>query len=216
MKTPTQYLISAALAIGIIATANAQNPQPIALADGTVVPVTLSHSIDTAKAKPRDLITARTMQLVHAGNSIDVAQGSLVTGHIVSVTPYNESAGQSASLVLRFDHIQIGTKTMPVVFSVRAVASSSETYNAEYLTVPQSQSPYTHALIGGGRTTPGSKFLYSDNATRSDTRIVMADTAPCFQDLPKIQQGFSATARVHRKHSLFSLLALAESTALTT
>jgi hypothetical protein len=51
----------------MIGTANARNAQPAIFTDGTAVPVTLSHSIDTAKAKPGDVITANTMQLVREG-----------------------------------------------------------------------------------------------------------------------------------------------------
>lgn len=81
---------------------------------------------------------------------MDVARGYRVTGHIVSVPSlYSESAGHPASLVLRFDYIQVETKTIPVTFSVRAAASYYRAYDAEYLALPQSQFPNTHALIGG-------------------------------------------------------------------
>ncbi len=166
MKKIMKYFLPAACAVGMITVAHAQNGHPSTLADGTAVPIKLSHTINTAKAKPGDPITARTMQPVYAADHVEVPRGSLVTGHILSVTPYSEAKEQSARVALQFAHIQIGTTAVPIRLSVRAIASSYDAYNAEYLIVPQSQTPYAHAMIGGGRTTPGSSFLYSDNGDK--------------------------------------------------
>jgi hypothetical protein len=158
-KQRMQYFLPAALALGMATTGYAQNAETIQFADGTAVPVLLTHTVYTAKAKTGDSVTAKTMQVVYANHHMRLARGAVVMGHVVSVTRYNGAAGQAANLVLLFDQARSGSATIPVRFQVRAVASSYEAYDAEYLTVPQLQSPYTHTLIGGERTTPGSKVL---------------------------------------------------------
>ena len=49
------------------------------------------------------------MQIIYAENQVRLAAGSVVTGHVVSVTRYNEATQQPASLELLFDHVRIGS-----------------------------------------------------------------------------------------------------------
>jgi hypothetical protein len=70
--------------------------------DGTAIPISFTHTINTRKERQGDRITAKTMQVVlYDLGTID--KGSLVFGHIVDAS-YTAKDGPS-TLTIKFDRI---------------------------------------------------------------------------------------------------------------
>jgi hypothetical protein len=99
------------------ATMIAQSSIPV----GTVIPVELNTTVDVNKCKPGQAISARVAQDVLLDNGTKIKAGSRVVGEVMAATPAGNS--QPATVTLRFDKVNISGKVMPVVTSLRALAS---------------------------------------------------------------------------------------------
>ncbi len=95
---------------------------------GTALPVMLGTTLNAKKDKPGQKIAARLMQDIPLPAGEKVKAGAHVTGHIVSVT---KIAGGGSRMVLKFDQLQTGGKTIPLVVSARAIAAMDSVYAAE-------------------------------------------------------------------------------------
>jgi hypothetical protein len=69
------------------------------------VPATLEKTIDAKKSKAGDPVTAKVSAATQLGDGTKVPSGSMLTGHIDSVTP-SENKGDS-TVVMTFDKLQI-------------------------------------------------------------------------------------------------------------
>lgn len=131
------------------------------ISNGTAIPVMLTHSIDAKKAKPGDVVTARTMQIVYVGAGESIPKGSLVTGQVVAAQPSLER-GQPSLLAMRFDHVVTKAGTITVAFKLRALADMSESTDAGFPDPPtESNGTDTRTLIGGDKVSPRDKKVRS-------------------------------------------------------
>jgi len=141
----------------------AQNAVPA----GTVLPAELSASLDSAKSKPGQVITARIMQDVPlpAGR---IPAGARIIGHIVDVAPAKNGSGMEISL--QFDALRFSHRSIPITTNLRAWASMAEVEDAQIpSTGPDRGTPWawmTTNQIGGevvygqdGPVTNGSSFV---------------------------------------------------------
>lgn len=101
----------------------------ITLPAQTTIPVIFTHTVDSAKAKAGDVVTAKTMQVVLLPNGEQLPKGTLVTGHVVEArafkfdeTPY--ATQQASYLSIQIDQIVDKGVPSPVATSVRALASA--------------------------------------------------------------------------------------------
>jgi hypothetical protein len=117
---------------------------------GTALPVALSSTLDARKDKPGQKIEARLMQDVPLSAGQKIKAGARVTGHIVGVT---KLAGGGSRMVLNFDQITTGGRTIPLTLAVRAVATSDSVYQAEVPINPtsnyESQNQWVMRQVGG-------------------------------------------------------------------
>ncbi|HYL69110.1 MAG TPA: hypothetical protein VEX69_08085 [Candidatus Limnocylindria bacterium] len=99
---------------------------------GTILPVRLNISLNSAKTKPGQVITARVMQDVPLESGMKVHAGSKLAGHLVDVTPARN--GAAGKISFQFDKLMVSKETIAVVANLRALASPLE--------VEQAQLPY--------------------------------------------------------------------------
>ncbi len=112
--------IVVALSTGLLA----QNAIP----SGTMLPVSLSSSLNSEKSKPGQAITARIMQNVPLAAGSTIHAGTRVMGHVVSVTP---ASGGSAKVSFRFDTLMLSNRMVPITTNLRAMASMWEVQDAQ-------------------------------------------------------------------------------------
>jgi hypothetical protein len=117
---------------------------------GTALPAALSSTLDSRKDNPGQKIEARLMQEVPLSTGEKIKAGAHVTGHIIEVT---KLAGSGSRMVLKFDQLNAGGRTIPLVLSVRAVAASNSVYQAEVPIDPESnyetENQWTMRQVGG-------------------------------------------------------------------
>ena len=114
-------LLSAVLWLSLLAGATSNRQ----LKPGTILPVSLDRTLDTAKIHDGQRISLAVMQDVPQSS---IKRRSHVFAHVVSVT---RSAGAAAELGLRFDEIEEHGKRIPLVASLRALASWMEVEQAK-------------------------------------------------------------------------------------
>ena len=96
---------------------------------GTALPVMLSTTINSAKAKPGQPITAKLMQDVVLPSGERIRRGAKLEGRVVETTA---GAGSSlARLVLRFDRLVDDGKQYAIVASLRSLASMADVFEAQ-------------------------------------------------------------------------------------
>ena len=89
---------------------------------GTVIPVELNSSINAKNAKPGQIVTARVAQDVPLYNGMKIKAGAKVMGQVVPAA----SQGNSGTIALRFDKVELSGQMSPVVTDLRAMASPLE------------------------------------------------------------------------------------------
>jgi hypothetical protein len=137
-----------ATACAIVFAANTKAPgssprrTPVAGAEqipvGTILPVGLENGIKLQEARKGDAIEARIMQDVPLPDGGKIRTRSKVTGAIDSVE--RDAAGSGVNLSFHFGKLEFGGKTVPIVTSLRAMAS--------YRAVRAAQMPLTGAEAG--------------------------------------------------------------------
>jgi hypothetical protein len=118
---------------------------------GTILPVALNASLNSRKAKPGQVITARVMQNVPLSPGSTLRAGSKVMGQVINVNPATGTAG--AQLSLRFDTLLVSRRRIPITTDMRALASAMAVEDAQ---VPESgpdrgtsKEAWTTVQIGG-------------------------------------------------------------------
>jgi hypothetical protein len=98
------------------------------LPPGTVVPIQLSTGLNANKDDIGKKIKGKVMQevLLTAGDKIK--EGARVTGHVVRTMKRGPSG---SSIIVQFDVIQNGDRTIPLTVSLLAVASASSVDQAQ-------------------------------------------------------------------------------------
>lgn len=104
---------------------------------GTIVPIRLG-SLSSEKGKTGARIKARIMQDVPLGNGAKLRAGSSVLGLIVAAS--SATPGAKATLTVKFDTVVQGKESIPILASVRAMASTLEVQFAETPTVGPGES----------------------------------------------------------------------------
>lgn len=124
----------------------------IQLPVGATIPMVLDHGIDARRAKPGDLVTARTTQPIPLDRRHSIPARAKVNGRIIEAEPPSAN-DPAAALVLRFDQLAFSRYKIPIRGHVRAVASFVAVSDAK---VPEaspgfgdSEANWTTRQIGG-------------------------------------------------------------------
>jgi len=117
---------------------------------GTALPVALNATLDAKKDKPGEKIEARLMQDVRLPAGEKIKAGARVKGHIVAVS---KTPGGGSRMVLMFDQLTAEGRTIPLVLSVRAIASSNSAFQAQVpinaVTDAESSNQWVMQQVGG-------------------------------------------------------------------
>ena len=88
---------------------------------GTIIPVSLDRGLKAEDARKGELIELRVKQEVPLPHSGKISVRSKLMGYITSTE--KDTDGSGLNLSLRFDKLRLGDKTVPIVTSLRAMAS---------------------------------------------------------------------------------------------
>ena len=107
---------------------------------GTVLPVQVGSTLNAKSSKPGQKIEGKLMQEVRLPSNVVIKKGLRVTGHVVSaVTP----GAKGSSIVVQFDQLQNEKQTIALNVSLRALASSTDVFNAGLPTGPSSSGEFS-------------------------------------------------------------------------
>jgi hypothetical protein len=120
---------------------------------GTIIPVSLNSTLRSDKSGSGATITATVMQDVPLGAGETLRRGSKVTGHVIEgAAPGNGPAESKISF--QFDQVQLGSLTIPITTTLRAVASRKAVVAAT--PEPTSEGSDNQVQIGGDQISYGS------------------------------------------------------------
>jgi len=111
---------------------------------GTALPVEVGSSLNAKSSKPGQAIQGKLMQEVRLSSGATLKKGSRVTGHVISTK--KPGAGGS-SLVLQFDQLQDEKQKIALNVAVRALASSTNVFNAGLPAGPSSTAEFSGAWV---------------------------------------------------------------------
>jgi hypothetical protein len=135
-----------------------------AIPAGTVIPVQLNKTIEAAKVKAGDPVTARVAQDVILPSGERIKAGARVSGHVESVTLEPRA---HASMTMRFERVISGGQSIPLHLSLRALASPLEVEAAQTQTSGfdrGSDPPWSQTVMLVGFT----DVVYRENGTVID------------------------------------------------
>ncbi len=95
----------------------------------TVLPAQLNSLLDSRKANPGQVITARVMQNIPLPGGRKIPAGAKVGGRIIKVAVL--ASGSGANLSLQFETVSFSGHSLAVVTSLRALASIMEVADAQ-------------------------------------------------------------------------------------
>ena len=94
---------------------------------GTAIPIMLNSGVNAKKDKVGQKLEGKVMQEIALPSGAKIKSGSQVRGHIVDVTP---PAAGGSRVVMTFDELDDHGHTIPLIVSLRAVASFESVYQA--------------------------------------------------------------------------------------
>jgi hypothetical protein len=118
---------------------------------GTILPLRLNSSLNSAKSKPGQVVSARLMQDVPLPAGGKIRAGSIAIGQVLAVVRATNNIGAEVSF--RFDTLKFSKRRLPITTNLRALASMSEVDQAQ---LPKagpdrgtSENTWTTVQIGG-------------------------------------------------------------------
>jgi hypothetical protein len=91
---------------------------------GTILPVSLNSDLRSDKSPNGATLTATVMQDVPLGKGERLRKGTKLTGHVVEALTPGPGADES-KISFQFDQVRLGSLTIPITTTLRAVASRS-------------------------------------------------------------------------------------------
>ena len=91
---------------------------------GTILPVSLNSDLRSDKNESGTAIIATIMQDVPLGRGESLRKGSMLTGHVIEVVTPGRGSDES-KISFQFDQVRLGSRTIPITTTLRAVASRS-------------------------------------------------------------------------------------------
>jgi len=156
------------LGVALLAAASLLTAQEIPT--GTVVPIMLTTTVDSAKAHPGDPILAKVMERVPLPDGGDIPQGARVVAHVDQVMP---AQGKSPSwMAVEFDRILVRGHEVPVKANVRALASMMAVYDAQVPFFEPDTTPPSAVMFA---PVGGEAAFRPDNPEKSYKKMVTFD-----------------------------------------
>ncbi len=96
---------------------------------GTVIPVMMTSTIDSVKAKPGQVFSAKVMDDVPLPSGETIPVGAKVYGHVVQAT--SAEGGSAWSLKLSFDRVVLKGHDVPIIANARALAAMMAVFESQ-------------------------------------------------------------------------------------
>jgi hypothetical protein len=142
---------------------------------GTVIPVMMTSTVDSSKAKPGQVFAGKVMDDVPLPSGETIPAGAKVFGHVVQVS--SAEGGSSSSLSLSFDRIVIKGHDVPIIANARALAAMMAVFESQVpLFEPDTAPPSAIMFAPVG----GDAAFRPDNPEKSWGKLVKfsGDPAP--------------------------------------
>jgi hypothetical protein len=171
---------------------------------GTILPLMMSNTVNSAKSKPGEKISGKLMQDVVLPSGVRIPTGARIEGRVVETSL--PSAPGVARLAVRFDRLISNKKEFPINVSLRALASMQDVFEAQppvgsFDDYGTSSSDWTTVQVGGAAVYRG------DGTVRDAMQIVGRATdygAVTAKLLPAPKRGCAANqAESEREQSLW-------------
>jgi hypothetical protein len=133
----------------------------------TTLPIIFTSTANAAHAHAGDPVTAKTTQVIHLANGVDIPSGSKILGHVVAANPFvydrTPYAHQHPStLSIQFDSVQLRGTALPLKVTVRAMADPITSEGARTPNMPHDADPQgTVTQVGGDELTPSQHEVVS-------------------------------------------------------
>lgn len=155
---------------------------------GTALPVMLNSTLDAKKVTPGRKISARVMQEVRLPDGASIPAGARATGHVLQVTGATGTSG--SRLVVKFDQLNSRGQTLPLIMSLRAVASMTEVFDAQLPTnnfdeYGTSIADWTTVQVGGDAVYRGDGKVISWDNRVVGTATVAGDVTAKLTAVPE-------------------------------
>ena len=122
-----------------------------AIPPGTILPVELKSNLDSGRTQVGQRISGRIAQDVPLPSGSKIHAGARILGQVTEISSAGENSG--TRLALRFDTLVVRHGQIPMVASLRALASPMEVWDAQIpLTGPDRGTPenaWTTVQVGG-------------------------------------------------------------------
>ena len=148
---PCRLLLGSVIASLLAFPASAQQ-----LPAGTILPVMSSGTLNSAKTKAGDSVSARLMQDLVLSSGERIRAGAKVQGRVLESAP--------SRLLLQFDRIVSGGRQYDIATSLRSVASMQDVFNAQlpvgtFDDYGTSVSDWTTVQVGGAAVYLGDQTV---------------------------------------------------------
>jgi hypothetical protein len=138
MTKSLPLLLSAVLLSGMTLAQNASTPQneatnrseqtQVRFAPGTELRAQLDKTIDAKKAKPGEMLEAKTLDDLKSGAQVIAPRGSKIIGHVVAANPHEKDT--PSRLEIAFDKLDLGNGSQaPLQATIQALAKPANTVN---------------------------------------------------------------------------------------
>ncbi len=140
---------------------------------GTIIPVMLTVTLDSNKAKAGEPVVGKIMQAVPLSSGGEIPKGAKVLGQVAEVQPGEGSA--PSVLTVQFDKVQVHGRTMTMKTNLRSLASMMAVYDAQVPLFEPDTTPRSAVL-----TAPvgGDASFQPDNPEKSREKLVLFSGIP--------------------------------------
>jgi AcrB/AcrD/AcrF family len=157
---------------------------PAELEAPTTLPIVFTKTIVANHSHVGDVVTAKTSQVVLLSNGAVIPSGAKVTGHVVAAngfsydkTPYARQ--KVSTLTIKFDSVQVGESTLPLITTVRAMADPISSEQAHFIGATDIDPQGTTTQIGGDEVTPRVSEVVNRDGDVVGMSVKKAVTTSC-------------------------------------
>ncbi len=163
------FLFSASASGDQAQSLNTGIPSADRIPSGTILPVVLGTSVSFEKCKAGQILRGKLAQEVPLNNGSKIRKGSVVEGHIVSVTPNSNATG--SQVTMQFDKVYVAGQWVPVTTNLRAIAGFMAIQEAQTPEeAPNEGTPYnwlpTTQIGGDSVYGVGGKVMSADDTSK--------------------------------------------------
>lgn len=161
MKTRFFPAVTAALVLATSSVMLAQDPPKIQMINYVG---TIQGGLDAKKAKAGDAVNLKILNEAKLNDGTDVTKGSIIEGHIDSITPSENKSDSTA--VITFDKISVGGKETPVRAWILNIGTGDSSGTLKLTRIDGLTTKYSTEESNSGTVTQEKKNLKLSGSTQ--------------------------------------------------